>query len=220
MVIPEGAEPDKYQTTFIYQKNGEQKEFTLENYPANDTTWVFVDQKTILLKKGYQPPIHDFTITRTDGVDITNQILADEGYSLFMISKKLNDANPEYIKRGFDLGQNLNETGLSFYILTATSSDDLRKYFNGLNFCTVDETTLKTMVRANPGYMLLKNGDIKGKWSWATLPSNEWFIKIGSGESKISKHTGNGTFAVISLVTGLFLILLILGFNIMKISKK
>ncbi|MBK9389949.1 MAG: hypothetical protein IPN68_07065 [Bacteroidetes bacterium] len=39
MVIPEGAEPDKYQTTFIYTKNGEQKEFTLDNYPADDTSW-------------------------------------------------------------------------------------------------------------------------------------------------------------------------------------
>ena len=51
MTIPEGAEYDQYLTTFIYEKNGEQREFTLENYPADDTTWVFIDQKNILLKK-------------------------------------------------------------------------------------------------------------------------------------------------------------------------
>jgi hypothetical protein len=48
-------------------------------------------------------------------------------------------------------------------------------YENGLQFCTVDETTLKTMMRANPGYILIQNGVITGKWSWANLPSNEWF---------------------------------------------
>jgi triosephosphate isomerase len=214
MVLPEGAKPDKYQTTFIYQKNGVQKEFTLENYPANDTSWVFVDQKTILIKKGYQPPVHDFIITRTDGVDITNHLLADEGYSLLMISKKLNEAKAEYITKGFELGQYLNEHGISFYVLTATSSDELQKYSNGLNFCTVDETTLKTMVRANPGYMLLKNGEIKGKWSWATLPSKEWYIKIAADNSYESTYTAKSLFPVISLVAALLLILLILVLNI------
>ena len=46
---------------------------------------------------------------------------------------------------------------------------------NGLQFCSADETTLKTMIRANPGYILLKDGTIIGKWSWANVPEKEWF---------------------------------------------
>ena len=52
MVIPEGVPADQYNTTFIYEKDGVKKEFTLENYPANDSTWKFVDQKSVLDKKG------------------------------------------------------------------------------------------------------------------------------------------------------------------------
>jgi triosephosphate isomerase len=48
-------------------------------------------------------------------------------------------------------------------------------YGNDLPFCTADETTLKTMIRANPGYIFLKDGIILDKWSWANVPGKEWF---------------------------------------------
>jgi hypothetical protein len=216
MIIPEGAEPDKYQTTFIYEKNGEQKEFTLENYPADDTSWIFVDQKTVLLKKGYQPPVHDFSITNTSGVDLTNQILSDSNYSLFMISGKLNNADTVRLSYGFELGKNAASVGISFYILTATSTDELQKYPGGLNFCTVDETTLKSMVRANPGYMLLKDGMIIGKWSWATVPDKDWFRKLSESNLDKAVYPDSDTFFTISIIAGLILFLIILGFNIRK----
>lgn len=216
MVIPEGAEPDKYMTTFIYEKNGEQREFTLEDYPADDSSWVFIDQKTVLLKKGYQPPVHDFTITDINGVDLTNQILADNGYSLFMVSGKLTNADTANLSKGFDLGKALTENGLNFYILTASATDDLKTYLNGLNFCTVDETTLKSMVRANPGYMLLKDGVIQGKWSWASLPGKEWFLALTSDKEPKTEGGSRSAFIVLILITSLLLILSILGINIYK----
>ncbi len=219
MVIPEGAEPDKYQTTFIYTKNGEQKEFSLENYPADDTSWTFVDQKTVLLKKGYQPPVHDFTITNTSGTDLTNQILADTGYTLFMVSGKLNKADSLKISDGFELGKFAESLGISFYILTATSTDELQKYLNGQNFCTVDEITLKSMVRANPGYMLLRDGVIKAKWSWATVPEKEWFSKITSESQTKINSDGAKAFSIITLIASLLLILIILGFNIKRYTN-
>ena len=220
MVIPEGAEPDKYLTTFIYEKNGEQREFTLENYPADDSSWVFIDQKTVLLKKGYQPPVHDFTITDMNGVDLTNQILADKGFSLFMVSGKLAKADTAHLSKGFDLGKSVTENGLDFYVLTATATDDLKNYLNGLNFCTVDETTLKSMVRANPGYMLLKDGVIEGKWSWATLPEKEWFLALAAGEKIDNEGNSRSAFIALILIASLLLILSILGINIYKYFYK
>ena len=65
--------------------------------------------------------------------------------------------------------------GIRFYVLTASGPEEIKNFDSGQQFCTVDETTLKTMVRTNPGYMLLENGVIKGKWSWANLPAKEWF---------------------------------------------
>ena len=176
MKIPEGKRVDEYSTTFIYEKDGEKKEFTLENYPANDSTWKFVDQRSKLVRKGYQPPIHDFSISAPDGTDLTSEILSCQGYSLIMISKRLKDADPEKLERGFQLGVHCMMTGIGFYIVTASSSAELMKYNNGFTFCSGDETMLKTIIRANPGYMLLKSGKISGKWSWANLPPKEQFF--------------------------------------------
>ncbi len=67
--------------------------------------------------------------------------------------------------------------GIDFYILTSSGTTEVKEYENGLLFCSADEITLKTMIRSNPGYMLLKNGTIAGKWSWANVPDREWFGK-------------------------------------------
>jgi hypothetical protein len=216
MVIPEGAEPDKYVTTFIYEKNGEQKEFTLENYPASDTTWRFIDQKTVLVKKGYLPPIHDFRITQINGDDITGKILSEKGYSVLMITKKLSDADTLLLSQGFDLGIQLTENGIGYYVVTASPTEEVQKYNNGLIFCSADETTLKTMIRANPGYMLIRDGIIEAKWSWGTIPPKEWFSSLLSGTYDRNTVKSTGTFTVLTLITSLLLILCILGFNIKK----
>jgi hypothetical protein len=180
MVIPEGVTGDEYRTTFIYEKEGIKEEFTLNNYPANDTTWKFVDQKSVLIKKGYQPPIHDFSISSVNGEDLTQKILSYPGYSLLMISRKLTETDEKHLSDGFELGKYCNDNGIAFYIVTSSVTDEVNKYLNGLEFCSADETTLKTIVRSNPGYLLLKDGTITGKWSWANVPEKEWFGKLVS----------------------------------------
>ncbi len=185
MVVPEGVPVDEYQTTFIYAKDGIKKEFSLDNYPAKDTSWKFVSQKSVLIKKGYQPPIHDFSINSMNGEDFTQKVLSYPGYSVLMISKKLAEAGSKNLANGFSLGDYCMSNGINFYILTASGTGDVKSYNNGLQFCSMDETTLKTIVRANPGYILLKNGTIIGKWSWANVPGKEWFGK------QITQSTGS-----------------------------
>jgi len=176
MKIPEGMPADQYESTFVYEKDGVRKEFTLENYPAGDTTWKFIDQNTVLVKKGYVPPVHDFSITAPDGQDIAGQVLSSPGYTLIMISTKLKDADPAHLAKGFELGVHCMTAGISFLILTSSGSDELSRYNNGFTFFTGDETTLKTIVRSNPGYVLLKGGVVQGKWSAASLPAKENFM--------------------------------------------
>jgi len=178
MIIPDGVAVDKYSTLFIYEKDGIKKKFTLNNYPANDTTWKFIEQKSILMKKGYRPPIHDFSITSMDGTDFTRKVLSYPGYSVLMVTKKLAEAGNKRLTEGFQLGEYCIKNGIGFYILTASGTDEVKSINNGLDFFSVDETTLKTMIRSNPGYMLLKNGSIMGKWSWANIPSKEWFSRL------------------------------------------
>lgn len=175
MSIPDDAPHNQYKTSFIYEKDGTRKEFTLEDYPADDTTWKFVEQVSILIKEGYTPPIHDFSVSTLDNDDITRDILNDNGYTLLMISKKLSETDPDRLEAGFLKGIHCITSDIGFYVITASGSDEIRRFENGLQFCKADETALKTIVRSNPGYVLIKDGTIIGKWSWANLPEDEWF---------------------------------------------
>jgi triosephosphate isomerase len=62
--------------------------------------------------------------------------------------------------------------------VTASGKEEINNYNSIPPVCTADETALKSMVRANPGYMLLKNGVIEKKWSWANVPQKDWFARL------------------------------------------
>ena len=211
MKIPEGKPVDEYKTTFFYEKDGQKKEFTLENYPANDSTWKFIDQKSVLIKKGYLPPIHDFNITTLEGEDITDRILTNEGFTLLMISKKIGEAETERIEYGFKLGAACLSAGMDFYIVTASGTDMLKNFNDSLTFCTADETTLKTIVRANPGYLLLKNGTIERKWSWAGIPATEKLSDYFSGRQTVNIDNKNPLLIVYSAGLSVIVLLLLIS---------
>lgn len=173
MAIPEGAEEAKYETTFILEKDGEQKEFTLDDYP--DSTWTFVDSKTKMISRGYVPPIHDLEIQDArSGEDITDTVLTSKGYTLLLIAHHLEQADDSHFGEIDQLYEWSKENGVAFYCLTASGHKGIEQWIETTGaeypFCNVDETTLKTMVRSNPGLMLLKGGKIMGKWSHNNLP--------------------------------------------------
>ena len=176
MEIPEGAEQPEFESTFILRKNGVTREFTLDNYP--DSTWEYVDTKTVQTKKGYEPPIHDFAIATNDtGEDITEQVLTKKGYTFLLVSPRLavaDDSNFGDIDQIYEYAE---ENGVDFFCLTASTNEDIERWreLTGAEykFCNADETTLKTMIRSNPGLILLKDGTIIGKWSHNALPQTD-----------------------------------------------
>ena len=176
MQIPEGAEQPEFETTFILRKDGEEREFTLENYP--DSTWEFVDSKTVQTKAGYVPPVHDFSITTVDeGDDITDRVLDNEGYTFLLVSPHLEDADDTNFGEIDQLYEYALERGYPFYCLTASGEQAIEQWRNITGaeypFCHTDETTLKTVIRSNPGLLLLKNGTVIRKWSHNGLPKLE-----------------------------------------------
>ena len=176
MEIPEGAEQPEFESTFLLRKNGETREFTLDNYP--DSTWEYVDTRTVQTKKGYEPPIHDFALTTCDtGEDITEQVLTKKGYTFLLVSPRLavaDDSNFGDIDQIYEYAE---ENGADFYCVTASANGEIERWRDltgaEYHFCNADETTLKTMIRSNPGLMLLKDGTIIGKWSHNTLPQTD-----------------------------------------------
>ena len=176
MEIPEGAEQPEFESTFLLKKNGETREFTLDNYP--DSTWEYVDTRTVQTKKGYEPPIHDFALTTCDtGEDITEQVLTKKGYTFLLVSPRLavaDDSNFGDIDQIYEYAE---ENGIDFYCVTASANNEIERWRDitgaEYQFCNADETTLKTMIRSNPGLMLLKDGTIIGKWSHNALPQTD-----------------------------------------------
>lgn len=176
MEIPEGAEQPEFESTFLLRKNGETREFTLDNYP--DSTWEYVDTRTVQTKKGYEPPIHDFALTSCDtGEDITEQVLTKKGYTFLLVSPRLAVADDSNFGDIDQIYEYADENGADFYCVTASANDEIERWRDltgaEYQFCNADETTLKTMIRSNPGLMLLKDGTIIGKWSHNALPQTD-----------------------------------------------
>lgn len=181
MEMPEDAEQPEYETTFILEKDGRQQEFTLDDYP--DSTWTFVDSKTVTIREGYVPPIHDFSITTEDGDDITDMVLSDKGFTFLLISPTLALADDSNFGAIDELYEYAQDHGCQFYCLTSSSAQDINhwKDITGAEyaFCQTDATTLKTIIRSNPGVVLIKHGVVIGKWSHNFLPDEEELRGLG-----------------------------------------
>jgi len=314
MTVPEDQKEniDVYESVFIYEKNGEKKEFKVENLP--DSTWKFVDAKHTLLKEGYKPPIHDFTIepgflpgispepiepiyinlydaefiyskgkdtvTYTVdmlpdntwklesvisdpeldlslinlvylapdgsevtfgideipdaeyvfldavydtgeeiveipyGEDITQTVLADENYYFFLVMLHVKDANPKYIEKINKIAEFCKSKGYNFYCLTASNVEEIsafaKEYKPAFNFYNTDPITLKTVIRSNPGLLLLKHGTVLNKWSCRDIPEVDE-LKEDLSAASITEHQNTKTnylIAIYILTTLLFMLLI------------
>ena len=176
MQIPDDAPLDKYETTFFYEKDGVEQAFTLDNYPAEDSTWTFVRQESKLIEQGFVPPIHDFSIVTEDG-DITDLILEDAGYTLLVISHKVEKASTKNIKCVKSTIENAKKAGAKVIWLTSSYSDDIEEFKSEYEindtFGATDDITLKTIVRSNPGLVLIKDATIIEKWHHNSLPTKD-----------------------------------------------
>ena len=183
MEYPEDAEPDQYDISFVYAKDGVEQTFTLENYPKGDSTWTFVRQDSRLIKKGYEPPIHDLEILNAYYEDLTWDILESEEPVTLVVMYDLAKADKSQIAKVEALASNLSpfaslpdtlslqgELEGAFYILTGSGTDDIINFsleYPALSdyICTCDPVTLKTIVRANPGVIVLQNGIVIDKYN-------------------------------------------------------
>lgn len=178
MIIPEDAPKAEYETILVYKKDGIEKKFTMENLP--DSTWEWVSTENIQKSEGYVPPIHDFTISTLLGNDITEIILNDNKFTFLLIAYDLNKTSTKNIEEINTLAQYAMESGVSNFIcLTSSVESEIEKFKEETSapymFFNTDEITLKTIIRSNPGIVLLKKGTIIGKWHYNNAPSIEDF---------------------------------------------
>ncbi|MDR3705170.1 MAG: DoxX family protein [Paludibacteraceae bacterium] len=202
MEIPANAASDSFDIKLIYAKNGVEKEFTLQNYPKNDNSWTFVDQKSVLVKKGYEPPIHDFTM-ETDHGDITNDVLSNPGYTFLLISYDLKKTNIAKSNKINDIYHYAKKHGYGFYAMTASTDDDIATYKKQAKaeypIVLTDKITLKTIIRSNPGLVLIKGATVYNMWSVYDLPRfKEPLEKSALGT--IEKPDAKNTIAIVAIL--------------------
>jgi len=183
MVLPEGKEADVFEQLYTMKnkKTGETKKVNDKVYMADklweDESWEIIGEpESRLVKKGYDIPISDLLITDADGADHTQEIIANPYYNVIIVAKDLSSTN-------IDALQKINQTvtqmtkdynGLRVVLLTASASKDAQYLSDKMQLIAeiyyADLIPLKSMVRANPGVILLKGGNVMGKWHYNNFP--------------------------------------------------
>lgn len=182
MVLPEGKEGDVYEQIYSMKniKTGETKTITDKIYMSEkvweDTNWEIVGEpQSKLVKKGYQIPITDLLITDAEGNDHTQEIINNPYYNLIIVAKDLSKTNVEAIDKINKIATKLTEDyNLRIVLLTASSSEDSDFLSDKLHLISeifyADLIPLKSMIRANPGVLLLKSGTVIDKWHYNAIP--------------------------------------------------
>ncbi len=185
MRIPPGASLDEYETTYTLKNKltNEEKVMSDKEYLSTeiwkDENWEIIGEpKTVLVKEGYQAPISDLIISDENGIENTDLIIENPEYNFIMVAYDLSHSNLNALTRLNDLAKEAEEQfAIRSVILTSSSSQLASEISQDLDliieFFYADAIPLKSMVRSNPGLLLMKNGTVIDKWSYQLMPSFE-----------------------------------------------
>ena len=145
------------------------------------------------MMEGEESPYSDFFVERlpnssetnseqdTESEDITEPMLLNQGYTFLLVSPHLEQANDSQLDRINEVHEYAQDYDYPFYCLTASGKEGIQQWRERTGaeyaFCQTDDIVLKTMIRSNPGLMLLKDGKVIRKWSHNRLPSEEVLTK-------------------------------------------
>jgi uncharacterized membrane protein YphA (DoxX/SURF4 family) len=174
-----------YESMLVYQniKTGEKKEFNQDAYMKSkiweDTlNWKWDATVNKLVRDAVNPPkITDFNVTNLDGVNITDSVLNDRNYSFWLVMHELKgtEDDDKLMAEINDFYKLATQDGKHFMGMTASGPSEIDAFKHQHNalydFVLVDNTVLKTMIRSNPGLMLMKDGTVIANWHWRNLPS-------------------------------------------------
>ncbi|MBE0642186.1 MAG: DoxX family protein [Bacteroidales bacterium] len=163
------------------KRTGEIQEFTTTTLPWEDSLLManleFVDQRKEVIQEFQDAPIHDFEINDAEHNDLTPDFIGNPDHQFLLIVSSVDKTSARAFPKINRLAEALQDAGYSFIALTGSSLDKAVAFSeeNGANFewYNVDETALKSVVRANPGLVLLHDGIVKKKWHYNDIPSPE-----------------------------------------------
>lgn len=174
MTMPENAPQPIFDYAWTFQVNGEEKVIVTQgDYPEVDGEYISVE--TTEVQKGYEPPIHDFTIER-DGENVASSMLQEEKLIMVIaydLAKTRYDAFTE-VKEVTDRALKLGYKVIGMSSSTTDFADKVvKEYSLGFDFYFTDETALKTIVRSNPAVLVLRKGTIEQKVHYKDIDNLE-----------------------------------------------
>lgn len=173
--------------TLLYKNSetGEIMEYTAKTLPYKDSIlWPklkdnFIEQKKKIIQEYKPAPIHDFMIDDVNKVNHNTAIIANPNYQFLLISYDLSAAEPSVFEKLNAFYDACVKDSVGFVALCGSDFESMDQFGVKVNanypFYGVDATALKSVVRSNPGLVLLKNGVVLDKWAWRCFPTYEKF---------------------------------------------
>lgn len=174
MIIPEDAAKPVLEYTWTFDVNGEKQEFvTNGSYPNVDGEYIGVETKTI--DEGYIPPIQDFSIESEDE-DLTTYFLEKEKL-MIVAMYNINSSEIEGVVKLKALTDEAASKGYTVIGLTSSGNDAKQEvkqnYKLDFDFYLCDEKVIKTIIRSNPGIVILEKGTVVNKAHWNDIEGIE-----------------------------------------------
>lgn len=182
MKLPPGAVTDSVVMLFIYKdkKTGEKYEVgmdSLSKFSGNSETYEFVDRIDKLIREGDKAPIHDFAIRDVDDNDMAADFLSRPDYVFMLVAYDLEKSNTDVQSKVNEFSLNCQKKDIEFFGLTSTIPSETDKFRhahqNMFPYYFCDGTALKTIIRSNPGLVLMKGGTVIDMWHYNDFPTFE-----------------------------------------------
>lgn len=156
---------------YTVKKEGQEYKFT--KYPT-EPGYEYVSM--IEIKAPGSPTINDFNLFDKDGNEATEELLV--GTHLLLISQKLDAFGPELVQPSNELIRSLAGTSIKASLIFGNSFERLEAFKASTSLVdipayNIDEVVIKAMIRANPGFMLIQEGKVLGKWHFNDIPNRE-----------------------------------------------
>ncbi len=180
LVMPTEEVAETY-LIFENEETGETREYPADDYPWDDPEWAevwsFKDQRREIIQPYEEAEIDAFYIEDAFGDDLTDFFMTEPGYLFMVVAHDLYRTNTRAFENTITpLWRQAESEGHTFIVLTGSTLDAIGEFTEAYDtpdrevFYLSDEIELKTIVRSNPGLVLMKDGVVKGKWAHRNIP--------------------------------------------------
>ncbi len=215
-----GGSEGEYIYNFVYQKDGVEKVFGIDELNDLDSTWIFVRDEIEVIKEAARPPGADFVLTREDGSNAMEDLAYQESEAILVISPDITAVQPKMLEEIVEKSPYplLLAMGNTADIWSDPRYTKLEKRFAEIFF--LDKTTAITIVRSNPGVLLIKAGKIVDKLSGSDFKSalNKEGIRSNSPSLDHPIYSRFDKFGFIGVLSALYILITLCGGIIRRIN--